>query len=465
MSLTLDAVILVGYAAVLLATGGWFARRQRSVETFYLADRTLGSRRVFGTTFATFFGTGLVFTLGSFGYLHGVGAFLLVGVAVGGFGLFALAAPVFKRASDRTGAITLPGVMATHWRGRTAVVAAVVTASLFAGTLAANLLVVGTVLETLLGVPRQPAVLGFGILVVTYTTLGGFRGVLVTDLLQTAGVAVAFLLVVPMFVLLAGDGTGVQSLPAGHLDPLTIPLRLVVVYLVVGVLAFFGSQDLFQRVFAARDQRAARRGMGLFAASLAVMGSVAVALGLAARALVPDAGGEAELLLLVESVVPSGFVGIVVVGLLALANGDADSQLLTVASNVTEDLLPRLGYDVDPQREVLVARVVSVAVGTAALLVALVSPGLATLVGAVGSWFAVLGVVVVATVVWERTTDAGVFAALLVGYTLPVGFVAATGEFGAAPVVAVVPTVVVLVAVSTLGNVELGPRLSSRPDR
>jgi len=45
---------------------------------------------------------------------------------------------------ERTHAITLPAVMEHHWRDRTIVLAAVATATLFAGTPAANLLVAGT---------------------------------------------------------------------------------------------------------------------------------------------------------------------------------------------------------------------------------------------------------------------------------------------------------------------------------
>ena len=78
----IDSVIIVGYVLLMVTVGSYFARRQGTSETFFLADRTLGPFHVFGTTFSTFFGTGLVFTLSSFGYRYGVGAFVLPGAAV-----------------------------------------------------------------------------------------------------------------------------------------------------------------------------------------------------------------------------------------------------------------------------------------------------------------------------------------------------------------------------------------------
>ena len=81
----------------MLTVGSYFVRRQRSSETFFLAERTLGPFHVFGTTFSTGFGTGLVFTLASFGSRYGVGAFVLPGAAVIGFLLLAQAAPRSRR--------------------------------------------------------------------------------------------------------------------------------------------------------------------------------------------------------------------------------------------------------------------------------------------------------------------------------------------------------------------------------
>lgn len=108
-----DAVsttLIVGYAVVLATIGIVSFQRGERSPTFYLGDRLLGPFQFVGTMFSTFFGTGLVFTLASFGYLHGVGALVLPGAAVLGFVFFARASPSLKEASDRESAVTLPAM-------------------------------------------------------------------------------------------------------------------------------------------------------------------------------------------------------------------------------------------------------------------------------------------------------------------------------------------------------------------
>ena len=454
-----DSVIIFGYALLTLTVGSYFVRRQGRSETFFLADRTLSPFQVFGTTFSTFFGTGLVFTLASFGYRYGVGAFVLPSAAVIGFLLLARAAPRIKEMSDRQGAVTLPALLAQYWSDRTRALAAVVTVGLFTATLAANFLAAGTVLYALVGLPLDVGIVVFSVLVITYTALGGFQGVVWTDILQTGMILGSVVVVLPAFLFLAEGPALVDSLPASHLDPSSLPVRLLVAYLLVGVFAFFGSQDLFQRIYAARGGEEARRGLLLFTGALVLMGITAVGLGIAARAVVPNSTAGTPLVSLTDAVVPVGLVGIVLLGLLALANSDADSQLLTSTSNVTHDLVSALGVELPPERQVWLDRAGLLGIGTSALLVAVAAPSLTALFNAVGSWFAMLGFVVVATMFWQRMTDTAAFAGLAVGFVLPIVFVLTTGNLQAATVVGFVPTVLTVGILSILPQlfVVIGP--------
>lgn len=445
-----DYMVIGGYVLLMLLISLYFVRQQDSSETFFLADRSLGTFQVFGTTFSTFLGTGLIFTLASFGYLHGVGAYLLVAAAFIGFVLFALAAPRIKAMSDREDAITLPALLRQHWRSRTMALASLVTVFIFATTLASNLLVVGNVLQALLGTPLRVGIVGFGVFVVAYTLLGGFRGVVWTDILQMGFIILALVVILPALVLLAEGTPIVDALPSGHLDPLALPPGILVAYLLIGVFAFFGSQDLFQRVYAARQPQDARRAMLSFAGMLAVMSATAVTLGIVARALLPDVAADQSIVALIDTVVPTGLVGLVLIGVLALANSDADSQLLTVTSNVTHDFAAYLDVEIAQDRRVWIDRIAVLGIGTVALLVAVTAPGLVELFSALASWFAILGLVVVATLFWDRTTDTAAFAGLLIGFLAPIAFVTVTGNWQAATVIGLVPAAITTGSLSLL---------------
>jgi Na+/proline symporter len=438
-----DAVttVLIGaYVLLLLWVGSHFVHRQDDPEGFYLGGRELGPLAVAGTMYPTFLGTGLLFTLAAFGYQYGVGALLLPGAAAVGFALFAWAAPRIKALSDAEGAITLPALMADHWTARTRSVAALITAALFAGTLAANLVAAGTVLTALLEVPLRWGILAFGGLTIVYTAVGGFSTVVWTDVIQLVLIVAGVGITLPWFLLQALQPGVLAGLPAGHRDPRSFPAGVLVVYLITGAFAFFGSQDLFQRVYAARTRSAARRGVILFAGLLVVTAVLAVALGILARGLRPGIPPDRALLAATESVVPSGLLGFVLVGFLALANSDADSQLLTVSSNLTQDLLPRLGAGTASETSMVAERLTAVGVGAVALTLAVALPNLTTLFSALGTWFAMLGFVVIASLFCRRMADRAAFAGLTVGFLAPIAFVAVTGAVEPAMLIGLVAT-------------------------
>jgi sodium/proline symporter len=443
-----DWAVLAAYATVLLAIGAAFVRRQGSSESFLLGDRTLGTATVFASTFSTFYGTGIVFTFASFGYLYGVGAFGLPGAAVVGFLPLAMAAPRIKALSDRRESITLPGLLAGSWSYRTRALAALLTGGLFAAALAVNLHVAGRALEILLGVPLRIGIVGFGIVVIASTVLGGFRAVVWTDVLQLLLVVASVLVILPAAVFVEVGPGVIEAIPDEHLDPLALPVPIFVVYLFVGVFTFFGSQDIFQRIYAARGGGEARRGLLLFTASLAVVGPMAVALGIGGRAILSTAGADSVLFVLTNNLVPSWALVVLVMGFLALANSDADSQLLTVASTLTQDLLPYLDVGPGELQRMSADRLAVVGVGMVAVSIAATISDIVPLLGGLGTLFTVLGVVVIATLYWDETTDRAVFAGLGIGVLSAATVILVTGSVQIAPVVGLVMTAATVVLLS-----------------
>ncbi|MFB6360082.1 MAG: hypothetical protein ABEH59_02045 [Halobacteriales archaeon] len=112
---------------------------------------------------------------------------------------------------------------------------------------------------------------------------------------------------------------------------------------------------------------------------------------------------------------------------LAAPNSDADPQLPTVSSYITEDLLPRIGSDAAHRPSGVFGRNTTIGVGTVALATALLLPDLTALFSALGSWFAMHGFVLMASLFWRRMTDQAAFAGLTIGLLAPIAVVAVTG--------------------------------------
>lgn len=150
--------------------------------------------------------------------------------------------------------------------------------------------------------------------------------------------------------------------------------------------------------------------------SLSAGGPVAVALGIAYREILPTAEAKGLSWLPGDLVLVGGLVR-VLLGFLALANSDTDSQLLTVASTMTQDILPDLGIEEgDPAWIDRLAVVIGGAVG---VVIAATRPDVVSLLGGFGALFAILGVAVVATRYWDASTHLEAFAGMAVGISSP----------------------------------------------
>lgn len=116
----------------------------------------------------------------------------------------------------------------------------------------------------------------------------------------------------------------------------------------------------------------------------------------------------------------------------------------------TDDLVPA-DHQLGRHRRDVLDRLAVAVIGAAATIVAIIAPSLTALFGALGAWFAMLGLVV-ASLFWDRTTDAAARWGLTIGWLTPAGFVLQTGNHQPAPVVGLVATGAVVGAVSLLGG-------------
>lgn len=132
-----------------------------------------------------------------------------------------------------------------------------------------------------------------------------------------------------------------------------------------------------------------------------------------------------------------------------------DSQLLTVASTLTHDLLPYFDTELTDAERVRADRIAVISVRVFTNAVAALFPDIAALLSGLGTFFAIIGVAVIATVFWDATTDRAVFSGLGVGLIAAGGVVLVTGTARVAPVVDLDVTGVTVLLLSILARHEL----------
>lgn len=206
------------------------------------------------------------------------------------------------------------------------------------------LLMLGIFLQILFG-GSLVVWMAVGILVVTgYSTLGGFRSVVFSDLVQFLVMCSSVALVIVFSMTSFGGISWLRNhpeIPAGHWKPLGdgIPLSLTLVwgFLALGTLV---DPNFYQRCLAARDIKTAQKGI-LLATVVWVGFDFCTTFGaMYARAVLPAAEPRTAYLLYSIQLLPPGLSGFFLAGILATILSTLDSYLFLSGTLVAYDLAP-----------------------------------------------------------------------------------------------------------------------------
>ena len=200
----------------------------------------------------------------------------------------------------------------------------------------------------------EHALLIMGVIAVAYTVLGGLKAVIYTDTIQWIVLMAGLVLVGIPF---AYESIGGIDAIRKTLDPSFLSLKEIrwqqmVNWMFTIIPIWFIGMTLYQRIYAAKDQKTAQRGWliaGLFEYPLmAFMGSL---LGLFARVafenhLLPgyETGridAEMGLPVLLKTILPVGLLGIVLSAYFSAIMSTADSCLMAASGNILTDVFKK----------------------------------------------------------------------------------------------------------------------------
>lgn len=397
----LDWVIIVASLAFSLAVGIYFTKRaSRSLSDFFVAEGSLpwwlvGTSMV-ATTFAA--DTPLVVS----GLVRKGGIYenwLWWSSLMGGMLTVYFFAGLWRRA----GLITDVEFAELRYEGRPAA-ALRAFGAVYSGILV-NCIVIGWVtlamskiLNVMMGWDKVFSVAILVILTLSYTTLSGYWGVVVTDFFQF-GLAMfgSIALMVIVFAQLGGpSGMVEQVLAAPGVDPKVLHFvpdfrtasQLAVITFVVQVALLWwgsgqGSGYLAQRLFSARDERHAAKAFLWFNLAQYVLRPWPwIVVGLASLVYFPLAPGEDHELAyprMIASLMPSGLRGLMVASLFAAFMSTLSTQLNWGASYIVSDIYKRFFVTDAPERHyVNASRVMMVGIMLLGALAAWQSESVAT---------------------------------------------------------------------------------------
>ncbi|MEQ8858020.1 MAG: hypothetical protein RIC56_05185 [Pseudomonadales bacterium] len=369
------AATLAVYLIALLTIGLWAQRRVGDRGDFQLAGRNLGP--VVASLSASASSSSVWTLLGVSGaaYLWGLKAVWLIPAVLSGFAInWFLVAPRLQRRSHADGTLTLVAFLADGCDPRTArrlrALGALLIVFCFSLYVAAQFQGAGAAIGSALPVSGPVAIGAGAVVVVGYVLLGGFWAASVTDALQGL-MMLLVAAVLPLYALVAVGGpadlfAGLQTLEA---TAAADPLALVFVAGLFGIgLGYPGQPHVVNRFMAMRRAADIGRARSIALIWAGVIYTGMVVLGWCGRLLLPGLeDAESVLLTLAATLLPALLGGVISGGVLAAIMSTADSQLLVAGGSVSHDLRRRPG-------SVLTDRLVVLAVGAAALALALFVP-------------------------------------------------------------------------------------------
>ena len=400
-----QVTVFVIYFLVVFALGWVSLRRTRSEEDYWLAGGNLGwvlggaTIAATHTSAGTFIGTiGVMYTAGwSFGWL-------ILSIPLAYWFMAAVLAPRFTKVKE----LTLPAFMEARYysksvRGLSAVIILIATVVYIQAQIVAG----GLIASTVFGIPTRTGMVGFTLILLVYTVLGGMMAVVYTDFLQlvvmTVGVAVA----IPLAVRHVG---GVDELftmgMAFMLGSVSSPAQLI-------------------RLYAMKDMRTIRRGILLAILLITSINLMVFVLSLVAVVLFPALPtGDLAMPMLARTVLPPFLGGIMLAAITSAMMSTVDSLLIVAGSALSFDIYQNLvDPGVSPSRRRIIDRLGIVIVGVVPVLLLLGGVGEGELVQFIVLLFTALMassffIPVVLGVYWRRATREGAAAAMIGGVTM-----------------------------------------------
>lgn len=425
--------VLVLYLLILLTIGIWGSRESQSIQGYYVAGKKLPAWVIAFSSNATGESAWLLLGLTGMGYAVGIQALWIVlgevlGVAAG----WIFVARPFKRLTDQYQAITVADFLEEHFHDSShaiRILSAGIVLTMVTAYTAAQLTASGKAFNSFLGINYETGVIIGITIILFYTTVGGFKAVAYSDVIQGTLMFVGLILLPTTAIMQSGGWTSTFNkleainpqlvAPMGEQGFSTEGILAAISFLGIG-LAFLGAPQLLVRFIAARDEKEIVRAKFLAIICIIVFDLGAVLAGIAGRTLFPDlTDPETIMPILSDHLFPDFIAGIFFVIVLAAMMSTVDSLLILASSVVVRDLIQKTFKSTLSDIQLsLTGKIITAIIGGIALIMAFTQERLIF-------WFVLFawsGLAsafappVLCALFWKKTTRSGALAGMAGGF-------------------------------------------------
>lgn len=483
MDRSLIMIPVVAYIALTMLLALWCRRSMAKsgnpnfLEEYFIGGRSMGGFVLAMTIIATYTSASSFIGGPGVAYSLGLGWVLLAMIQVPTtFLTLGVLGKRFAILGRKLRAVTIVDWLYARYRSEAVVVlCSVAILVFFSASMLAQFIGGGRVFQAVTGHSYESGLIIFGICVVLYTTVGGFRAVALTDAVQGV-VMVLAAVVVLMAVLNAGGGMEqcIQTLKdtdpglltpggpkkilpgGGTADSIAAPF-LFSFWILVG-LGILGLPQTAQRCFSYKDSRAMHTAMLMGTLIIGFLLLCTHLTGALGRAVMPGlTSGDLVVPSLTVELLSPFWAGVFVAGPLAAIMSTVDSMLLIISASIVKDLYVRyrLGGDISRLPSRSISRMslgCTLAVGLLVFLAAFRPPDLLVWINlfAFGGLEAVFLWPIILGLYWKRANAAGAVLSIITGVS--VFMFLSISKFPIFGLHAIVPTLAVAALAFALGN-------------
>ncbi len=451
MSSQVCLIVAIGvYLLAMILIGVIFSKGNDDTGDFYLGGRGLSPLVTAMSAEASDMSSWLLMGIPGLAYVSGLADpfWTCLGLAAGTYLNWLLVASKLRKYTERIGAITVPEYFSKRYgddKNILTAVSAVIIVIFFIPYTASGFAACGKLFNTLFGVDYLVAMITSAIIISLYCTLGGFKAVSTTDLIQSICMSIALVIVICFGVVQAGGINAVldnaKSLPgflsvssiydqsSGTASPYGI---LTSISMLAWGLGYFGMPHILVRFMATADpeklkisRRVATVWVVLAMGLAIIIGFVGLAMSNAGVIPYLEGSSDAERVIIHISnymssfgLLPAIIAGIILAGMLAATMSTADSQLLAAASAISSDLLQDFGKKkFSDEVSVKVAKVTVIMISAVAVCIAIdPNSSVFSIVSFAWAGFgATFGPVMLLSLFWKRSNKQGAIAGMVAG--------------------------------------------------
>lgn len=444
-------ITVIAYLLLMIVIGVVFSKRNKNVGDFYLGGRKLGPLVAAMSAEASDMSSYLLMGLPGLAYLTGVAdvGWTAIGLSVGTYINWLLVAKRLRIYSHRCGnSITIPDFFSNRYRDKSRVImaiAAVVILVFFVPYTASGFSACGKLFQSLFGMDYHAAMIMSAVIIVAYTSIGGFLAASTTDLMQSIIMTAALVLLVIFGVVTAG-GVGavvdnakslsgyftfVQTHDAASGGASGYGFLSIVSTLAWG-LGYFGMPHILLRFMAIENTAKVKTSRRIASVWVVISMSIAIFIGLIGNALSADgtietltdsASSETVIMKIAMVLSEHGVIfallaGLVFAGILASTMSTSDSQLLAASSSMSENLLHSVfRVKMSEKTSMLCARLVLLVIAVLGVVIAW-NPDSSVFQIVSFAWAgfgATFGPIMLAALFWKRSNKWGALAGMLAG--------------------------------------------------